>query len=460
MPQETPNRFPVMAASLKKAWRAYNSGESQRAATLFSELCHNECKSSHPFTQRGLFLLKTERYDEACESFNQAIEREKDNPAPLFFLALAQTFAGQAESSAASLKELSILSPHHQGRSTLELLIELREGDPLERLAQFGFGAESSKSKPGTPFQRLAASLGRGDPSWLPSDLSSSEYLLGPILVEMETKLHPLEVPSLEHHQPLLPEDLDEIEPHRRTFFEELLQIRSSIHAGSAMRKGRRYLEKGFSTSSPVEQRRLLNKALIYLRLARRRDPFTFRVFYHLAECYIFLSKKENGQPFNRFYLQQAESALIESAKREGVNPYLLFYLAYTQHLLGRPRLAIEYYQAATKKFEKLPEAHYGQAQCYLLLGDRARAQELLLKAVNSDLTLARERLQTFATLLSEHGTEYFDRPFPTLPPEPETLIEPEAVIEPGEAIAPEPATESDPPVDSSDDPPAESETI
>ena len=102
-----------------------------------------------------------------------------------------------------------------------------------------------------------------------------------------------------------------------------------------------------------------------------------------------------------------------------------MFYLAYVQHLLGRPKLAIQYYQAATQKFEKLPEAHYGEGQCHLLLGDASTARKLFLKAVNSDLALARERLDLFARLLAENGPEYFQEPLPEMPPEPPT--EPEA---------------------------------
>ena len=130
------------------------------------------------------------------------------------------------------------------------------------------------------------------------------------------------------------------------------------------------------------------------------------------------------------FRLLQAQSSCLASARNEGLNPYLLFYLAYVQHLLGRPVLAIKYYQEATKKFEKLPEAHYGQGQCQLLLGNRKAARKLLLKAVNSDLALARERLELFANLLAEQGPEVFDTPLPEMPPEPEPQEEETAAKE------------------------------
>ena len=204
----------------------------------------------------------------------------------------------------------------------------------------------------------------------------------------------------------------------------------ASLRAGNALKKGKRKLEKAWGMPEPEEQKPLLQEAVKHLRIARKTDPKSFRVSYHLAEAYILLSKVEAGKPYDRFRLFQAQSSCLASAENEGVNPYLLFYLAYVQHLLGRPKLAIEYYRAATEKFEKLPEAHYGEGQCHLLLGDPATARKLFLKAVNSDLALARERLDLFARLLAENGTEHFQTPLPEMPPEPEPVVVSESTPE------------------------------
>ena len=179
----------AMAPSIKSAWKAYEAEEHERADSLFQEAASQFAGSPHPHTQRGLFLLRQERYSDASECFVKASEVNPDNPAPVFFLALSQELAGQRGDFRATLDRLKEISPHHQGRSSLELLAEIREGDPGELLGQFGFGPPSGKS-PQKWTHRVAASVGKGDPEWLPSDLTSSDYLLGPILVEVEKRLH------------------------------------------------------------------------------------------------------------------------------------------------------------------------------------------------------------------------------------------------------------------------------
>ena len=430
-----------MAPTIKEAWSAFQEGNSEKAESLFQDLTSNPNGSTYPFTQQGLFFLRQDRFAEAGESFRKAAEIKPSNPAPLFFLALAHELAGEREQFRASLDKLSEVSPHHQGRTSLELLAELRGGDPTSLLSKFGFGPKSNGEQAKLS-QRIAASLGQGDPKWLPSDLTSSDYVLGPILVEVETRLHALEIPRLEHHPSLLPEDLDEYKPAKRGWREELSKFGDSLRAGNALKKGKRLLEGAWGLPDPEEQKAPLREAVKHLRVARKTDSRAFRVSYHLAEAYILLSKVEAGKPYDRFRLLQAQSSCLASAENEGINPYLLFYLAYVQHLLGRPKLAIQYYQAATQKFEKLPEAHYGEGQCHLLLGDASTARKLFLKAVNSDLALARERLDLFARLLAENGPEYFQAPLPEMPPEPPS--EPEAVpaesAEKSEEAEPEPS--------------------
>ena len=412
---------------------------------MFSELTSNDKAPAHALIQHGLFLLRLDLFHEAAKNFALAADSANDNPAPLFFLALAQELGDERDESRQTLEKLKAAEPHHQGISSLELLQNLRHGDPLHHLQNFGFGPERSDNQVSV-WQRISASLGAGDPSWLPSDLSSSDYLLGPILIEVESRLHPLEIPVLEHKSTFFPDGMDKLQPKKRSFSEELNSLRSSLRAGPSLKRGKTALEKAFGLEDKERQEALLKKALLNLRASRKLDPFGFRVSYHLGETYLFLAKVKSGQPYSRFRLRQAETSFLASAEREGLNPYLLFYLAYAQHLLGRPKLAIEYYDAATEKFEKLPEAHYGKGQCLLLLGDRQKAKELMLRAVNSDLTLARERLDTFADLLDEHGLEHFPDKLPQMPPEPVTQEEPvsEAEAEPQVEPTPEASIETE----------------
>jgi len=418
-------------ASIEAGWRAYAKGDVEKADKLFAELVSESKQNPHPYVQRGLFQLRLDRFADADESFQSARQCNPKNAAPVFFQALAKELNGEAQAARDTVDELRALSPHHQGISSLELLRELRTGDPSQRLSKFGFGPPTKDDPKVSLLHRLSAGLGVGDPSWLPSDLTSSDYLLGPILIEIERKLHPLEVPKLEEHAPPLPEDLDSFKPEKRSFREEFSQLKNIYRAGPILKKGKSAFERSYDIQDREKQTATLKKAALYLRLARKINPYAFRVSYHLGETYIFLARNEPGTPYSRFRLLQAQGCFVESAQKEGINPYLLFYVAYIQHLLGRPKLAILYYREATKRFEKLPEAHYGEGQCELLLGNKQKAKELMLKAVNSDLALARERLDLFANLLAKHGIEHFDQPFPSYPEEPKDC--PEDPTEPTE---------------------------
>lgn len=404
--------------SLTSAWKAYHSGDLDEAGKTFEAMSSKEGAPAQAHIQQGLFLLHTGHYEKAQGCFAKAKGLETANPAPLFFLALSQELAKSYPESHATIADLKSLAPHHQGILSLELLEQIQKGDPLELLSRFGYGPNKNAKGGGKPLERLAAGLGKGDPEALPAELSSSDFLLGPILLEIEKKMHPMEVPHIERHPDPLPEDLTTIKPRKRSLAQEVAGLRGSFRSSIPLRKGKNLFEKAYGIEDRQRQTRLLKKAALLLRAARKLDPYGFRVSYHLGETYLFLARGEPGYPYNRFRLLQAQTSFLQSIDHEGVNPYVLFYLAYVQHLLGRPLVAVRLYREATKKFEKLPEAHYGEGQCQLLLGNDTEAKRLLLKAVNSDLALARERLELYATLLSKHGSEFFRNPIPELPPE------------------------------------------
>lgn len=436
-----------MPPTLESAWKAYKRGDNDQALKEFQELTSAQSSSPHPLIQKGLFLLHTDKNHEAVESFQQARTIQPLNPAPIFFQALAQELSGDSIGARATIEELKSVCPHHQGIQTLLLLCELRGGDPLPLLSKLGYGpakADAHRSNGGLK-NALLAGLGKGDPDSLAPELSSSDFVLGPILLEIEKRLHAKEIPSLEHHRPILPEDLSKVKPVKRSLVEELRHAGHSFKASFPLHRGKRLLEKAYGMAARDKQAALLQKAILELRKSRFIDRHGFRVSYYLGESYLFLARGETGKPYNRFRLLQAQTSFLESADREGINPYLLFYIAYTQHILGRPKLALKYYKEATMKFEKLPEAHYGAGQCELLLGNLTQAKRLMLRAVNSDLALARERLDLFTTLLHEHGSGYFDTPLPTLPPEPEPVPEVDPTLGP-ESEKSEPSPESSPP--------------
>lgn len=399
----------------------------------FSKAVSEGSEAAFGFIQRGLFQLRLDQFSEAAQSFQTAAEKEPKNPAPLFFLSLSRELEGDAAEADASLEKLSKLCPHHQGLVSLRLLKELRRGNPLPILHLLGFG-ENAKAY--SPVRMAIAGLGVGDPKWLPPDLSSSAYLLGPILVEVEKRLLAREVEALERREGDLLKMLSDLEPPRRSLSEEVKGLKASWKGAPRLRKGRRLLERAMGLEDAARQKAMLAEAIVHLEAGHALDPFSFRTGYHLGEAYLFQAKGAPGHPYERDSLLRAETWFVDSARIDGLNPYVLFYLAFVQQLLGRPQAAIDCYLKATEKFTKLPEAHYGMGQCHLLLGDFAQARELMLKAANSDLALARERLILFANLLGKEGEQAFARPLPTMP-------EPSAA---SQAETMESATDSQPP--------------
>lgn len=406
------------AAQVRQGWKHYRKGDFAAADVEFAKAVEASPQLAYGHLQQGMFWLRQDRFEEAVNTFEQAVAAEPTNPAPAFFLALALEQAERPEAADEAFEKLKILCPRHQGLSSLRLLRELRRGDPLPILTALGFGLTPGAKPSRESWRSLAAGLGVGDPNWLPPDLSSSNYLMGPILLEVEKKLLAREFPTLERRSQDILQELEGLKAPKRDIRQELRALRTACASGSRFRKGKRLLSRAIVAEPEEKPRDLARKAIGLLRLSRRLDPFAFRIDYHLGEAYLVLAKGKQGECYQRFPLLQAEAAFLRSVRMDGVNPYVLYCLAFVSHALGRPLTAIAAYSKATERFTKLPEAHYGSGQCHLLLGEVSKARDLLLEAVNSDLALGKERLNLFATLLREEGPEAFVRPLPTLPPE------------------------------------------
>jgi tetratricopeptide (TPR) repeat protein len=255
-----------------------------------------------------------------------------------------------------------------------------------------------------------------GDPQWMSQDLTSSPYLMGPVLVEIERRLLPREMPFLERRPRDLLAELESQVPPQRHLLDELRSLARSFRSGPKLWRGRNLLEKAMGQSDLREQLQTLEKAIEKLEAGLALDPYSFRTSYHLGEAYMLASKKEPGEPCDRVRLESAERHFIESARVDGPNPYLHLCLAFVEQQLGRPEQAIAAYRKATEKFTKFPEAYYGMGQCHLLLRQDRQARELLLQGASSDLLVARERLDLFADLLAREGPEAFARPLPEMP--------------------------------------------
>lgn len=404
--------------SVQRAWKAYSLGDTAQAEIDFTQAINAAPDSAFAYTQRGLFFLRQDHPKEAASSFLEAADREHNNPAPLFFLAIAHELANDGDLADAALEKLRSKSPRHQGLVSLQLLREIRRGDPLPVLHQLGFGTRPSSKE---SWRSLVAGLGLGDPSWLPSELSSSPYLLGPLLLELEKRLLPRELPALETYSGDLLAELTELKPPKRSLTEELKGLPDSWRGGRKLRRGQRLLTKAWHLDTPEKLQLLLTEAIACLEEGQQLDPFAFRTNYYLGEAYLLNSRTAPGTPWRREPLLKAESHFKESIKLDGSNPYVLLYLAMVELGLGRPQAAIDCYLKSTEKFTKMPEAHYGLGQCYLLLGQPQAAREYLLKACSSDLLQARERLNLFAVLLGKEGLDAFQAPLPELFPPPKT---------------------------------------
>ncbi len=418
------------AQHVRRAWKCYSKGDIPVAEAEFTKAVEVNPKAALGHLQQGLFLLRQDRFEEAVSSFRRAAVAEPKNPAPTFFLAVATEQAGKDDDADLALESLKQLCPRHQGLTSLRLLRDLRRGDPLPTLTALGFGLPPGQKNAKENWRSLAAGIGVGNPDWLPPDLSSSNYLMGPILIEIEKKLLAREVPALEHRTSDLLSEVENAKPAKRKLSEELQALRNFCKSGAKLRQGKKLLAQAFEAEPSENPQTLAKKAVAKLRLARRLDPFAFRTDYYIGEAYLIVAKQQAGSPYCRFPLLQAESAFIRSTKLDGSNPYVLFFLAFVSHALGRPLTAIATYAKATERFTKLPEAHYGSGQCHLLLGQTAKARELMLTAVNSDLALGRERLNLFANLLREEGPEAFSRALPEMPPEPEPPVIDSSIVD------------------------------
>lgn len=425
-------------SKIASGWKACHSGDHQRAEELFGLALKEAPTNSQVWIQAGLFHVKSGQIKKALEALTEAKNLDPDNPATHFFLCLAQTLCHQLPLAQQSLEGLQTVCPRHQGSASLELLITLNSGDPTSALQRLGFG--QTRQEEAFSWRAMAAGIGVGDPAWLPADLTSSPYLLGPIVVEIEKRLLSLEIPQLERSDRKIQTELENLQPVKRNFREEFKGLKKSVKGSPYLRKGKGMLEKALGSPNLEEQHAELHRAQLLLRLARKLDPLAFRISFYLGEAYLFSAKSEPGEPYRRFPLKLAERAFVESARLDGVNPYIYFYLALTQHLLGHPEEALTLYSLATEKFAKLPEAYYGKGQCHLLCGEHKAAEEEFLKAIAGDLSLARERLNLFTSLLQEKGLDFLTKPLPELPPKP-TLLE----DQPSEASEQAPETSEQP---------------
>lgn len=375
---------------LDKGRRLGEEGKPEEAGDSFQEAVRRLKDSVGARIQWASFLIDQNRSAQAADLLTEAIEIDAKNPAPLLFLALAQSELGQSDAAVETVVRLESLCPNNQILPTLKTILQLRRV-PLTQLK-------------------------------LPTDLCVSPTVLKALLLETERRLLPLEVTGLSRTAAPTEEEIDKFErPPTPSYLEQLRSLTKSLKGWACRKQGTRTVEAVFRARSAFGKEEAIGRACALLRLARSLEPTGFRSDYYLGEAQLLWSTPQPGQPYIAPRVRRARESFMRSRQRDGPNPYVHYYLGRSSQLLGEVVAAQDYYRRALARFEKLPEAHYGLGQCFLLTGDEAQAKHYLYRAVSSDLTLARERLRDLLRVF-EIDSQLLQRELPTLPAEEESL--------------------------------------
>lgn len=354
-----------------------------------------------PLIQLGLCRLDAGDADGAVESFTRAGELDPHNPAVPLFLALALADLGRLEEARRAAGRVQELEPHSQTLPTLLMILDFRQGAPGDALGREG-------------------------------EVAASPPLLGRLVVEVERRLLPTEIEHLYRTKALDPDAIDtEPEPDRPGFIDSLRHLPTSSRAMRLQKRGLKIMDRAMHERQLRHRHTLVNEALSLLRESRELDSNLFRSAFYLGEALLFASRPDPTAPHDRAILSEARDCFVGSWRYDGGNPYVFYYLGRVSTLLGEIEAGAEYFRRALERFEKLPEAHYGLGQCELLQGNETSARHYFLKAVNSDLQLARERLRELEGIFQEDKS-LLDGALPKFVPE-----EPPAAAEQAEPEAP-----------------------
>ncbi len=383
-------------STLRRAQKLARQGEPEKAADLLEEVCHKLDNEAAPAIQLGLVYLELNQLEQAVSQLEKACERAPENPAGPFFLSLALAQNDCLERAWQQAEQVHKIEPRHQALATLKTYLHLRQGEVGEALAQLGLGPQADHQN---------------------GELAASPPLLGRLVVELERQLLPNDIPRLERGSIWEQEAIDTREPPEPKSPGQVLKTHfPSWKAMSLQSRGKKLIERAIiKRDFPRAE-----EAIELFRQSRALDPSLLRSDFHLGEALLFSSRPSDTEPFRRDFLEEAVECLLNSWKKDGPTPYVFYYLGRSEQLLGRLEPAQHYFEQALKRFEKLPEANYGLAQCHLMLGREALARQRFLMAVGSDgLILARQRFSELAALV-EHCPEKLGQPFPERPEEPE----------------------------------------
>ncbi len=375
--------------SLQRGSALMMEGRYDDALTAFEAAAHSQPKAAGPLIQQALCHLALGQPGPANDLLTRALELEPGNPAPHLFAGLCRSDLGDQEAAELCLQTVKKLSPDHQAVDTVRAILNLRRGNLEKAVAYLG-----------------------GHP-----DLSLSSPIISRLVLEVERRLLPAEIPLLRRAKAriLTPEE------QKAPPSPGLAGLARSLGAWRTQSSGRKQVEKAMRTPPGSERRSvLLSRAVGQLRAARDADPSQFRADFYLAEALLYASRPGEGEEA----LRESREGFLVSWQHEGENPYLLYYLGRVTLLLGEVDASIEYFERGISKFAKFPEAHYGLGQCWLLKGDANRARDYFAKALRSDTFIMRDRLfELISRYESDRGS--LDRSMPEWEPKPELEFEP-----------------------------------
>ncbi|MBI3924650.1 MAG: tetratricopeptide repeat protein [Armatimonadetes bacterium] len=432
------------------AWRKLNSaqrrmrqGQPAEAEALLAEAVEALPGKAPPGIQLGLCRLASGEAAAAERSFEGACAADPSNPAAFLFRALAVSDQGRDQEASAHLEQARKLCRENQVLPTVEAVLALRQGELGAALARLGV----SEARPSG------------------GELANSGPVLGRLVIELERRLLPLEVPQLFRSEALGEESVSEEQEKSPGLLAQLMQLPASWKAMSLQKKALGKMDRAAGhrgivqmlwsyllfvpellglrgspeSAARIKARRyeLTDEAVELYRAARDLDPGIFRAGFYLGEALLYGARLEGGEGYPRERLIESRECFYDAWRREGPNPYLFYYLGKASSLLGEVEAGAEYFRRALARFEKLPEARYGLGQCLLLMGQEVEARQSLLAAVQSDGLIARERLREFHEIHADRP-ELLSRPLPDLP------APGEATAEPGEAPSSPPASEED----------------
>ncbi|MGM9991234.1 MAG: hypothetical protein ACI376_00055 [Candidatus Bruticola sp.] len=363
-----------------------------------------EAHSCRDYIQIGLAYLEAGDAPSASQTFARASQADSSNPSVPLFAALACIDSDEFDQAQTFLNKLHELCPANQAAPTAQALLYLRQGQ-LKEVLKIIFPEKGNFDLSVSPpvLTRLAVSI--------------EEYIMPRELPEItddwETPFYeaPVNSPHSEadHSENSQVEEAEPQSPAEKTSSAQPAEVRNSKiksfldstipnEASSLAAKGSRRLQKCWNLE-PERRLAELKIAKQELQEAYNKNPLIIQLAYDLGEAYLgcleFSHKVGNRISSEEVENLRQAAVYFQNALQENKeNAYTLHYIARTALLLKEYRKAKEAWSLALTFFEKLPEAHYGLAQVYVMAHDFLKARQHMTLSLMSDMDLLRERFQ------------------------------------------------------------------